>query len=83
MTRPPTLLCSGLFLGQVFRDDEDRDDKCACLLQLIGYSLMSHARHEKFVMLLGPGGNGKSVLLAILEALGRAGERGRCCAVQI
>jgi putative DNA primase/helicase len=30
---------------------------------------MSHARHEKFVMLIGPGANGKSVLLAVLEGL--------------
>jgi hypothetical protein len=30
---------------------------------------MSHARHERFVMLIGPGANGKSVLLAILEGL--------------
>jgi putative DNA primase/helicase len=30
---------------------------------------MSHARHELFIMLIGPGANGKSVLLAVLEAL--------------
>ena len=35
----------------------------------MGYTLMSHARHELFVMLIGPGANGKSVLLAILEGL--------------
>ena len=57
------------FLQQVFRDDPDRDAKIRPLLELIGYTLMSHARHEKFVMLIGPGGNGKSVLLAVLEAL--------------
>jgi putative DNA primase/helicase len=57
------------FLGQVFRDDPDRDDKTKAVLELIGYTLMSHARHEKFVMLIGPGANGKSVLLAVLEGL--------------
>jgi len=57
------------FLAQVFRDDPDRDDKVRAVLELMGYSLMSHARHEKFVMLIGPGANGKSVLLAILEGV--------------
>lgn len=57
------------FLGQVFRDDPDRDDKIKAVLELIGYTLMSHAQHEKFIMLIGPGANGKSVLLAVLEGL--------------
>ena len=57
------------FLAQVFRDDPDRDDKIKAVLELMGYTLMSHARHEKFVMLIGPGANGKSVLLAVLEGL--------------
>jgi putative DNA primase/helicase len=57
------------FLGQVFRDDPDRDEKKRAVLELMGYTLMSHARHELFVMLIGPGANGKSVLLAVLEAL--------------
>jgi putative DNA primase/helicase len=60
------------FLGDVFRDDADRDDKCTCLLELMGYTLMSHSQHERFVMLLGPGGNGKSVALAVLEAMAGA-----------
>ena len=57
------------FLAQVFRDDPDRDDKTRAVMELMGYTLMSHARHEKFVMLIGPGANGKSVLLAVLEGL--------------
>jgi putative DNA primase/helicase len=57
------------FLGQVFRDDPDRNEKARAVLELMGYTLMSHARHEFFVMLIGPGANGKSVLLAVLEAL--------------
>ncbi len=57
------------FLGQVFRDDDDKDDKVQAVLELMGYTLMSHARHEMFVMLIGSGANGKSVLLAVLEAL--------------
>ena len=57
------------FLEQVFRDDDDRADKIKCALQLMGYTLMSHARHERFAMLIGGGANGKSVLLAVLEGL--------------
>lgn len=57
------------FLEQVFRDDPDRDDKARAALELMGYTLMSHARHERFIMLIGPGANGKSVLLAVLEGL--------------
>jgi putative DNA primase/helicase len=57
------------FLDQVFRDDPDRADKIKSVLELMGYTLMSHARHEIFVMLIGPGANGKSVLLSILEGM--------------
>jgi putative DNA primase/helicase len=59
----------GAFLDQVFQDDADKADKIKCVLELMGYTLMSHAQHELFVMLIGPGANGKSVLLAILEGL--------------
>src|SRR5690606_33022260 len=34
-----------------------------------GYSLMAHCNHEKFVILVGSGANGKSVLLVVIEAL--------------
>ncbi len=57
------------FLTDVFRDDADRADKIQALHELIGYSLMSHANHEKFVMLIGSGANGKSVFLHVLTAL--------------
>ena len=57
------------FLEQVFRDDPDMLDKIKCALELMGYTLISHAEHEFFIMLIGPGANGTSVLLAILEGL--------------
>lgn len=57
------------FLEEVFEPDDDRTEKIDALLQLIGYTLMSHARHEKFVMLIGEGANGKSVLLDVIEQL--------------
>jgi len=57
------------FLGEVFRDDPDNQEKIKCVLELMGYTLMSHSQHEKFAMLIGPGANGKSVLLSVLEGL--------------
>ncbi|UVI39110.1 phage/plasmid primase, P4 family [Qipengyuania spongiae] len=57
------------FLADIFRDDTDRAEKVQALHQLIGYSLVSHANHEKFVMLIGSGANGKSVFLHVLTAL--------------
>jgi putative DNA primase/helicase len=57
------------FLDQIFRDDDDKAEKKSAVLELIGYTLMSHARQEIFVMLIGAGANGKSVLLAVLEKL--------------
>ena len=57
------------FLQEVFRDDPDQETKIKALLELIGYTLMSHTAYEKFVILIGSGANGKSVLLAILEGL--------------
>ena len=57
------------FLDEVFSVDTDHEDKVRSVLELMGYTLMSHARHEKFIMLIGSGANGKSVLLAVLEGL--------------
>lgn len=57
------------FLKEVFRGDLDANDKARALLEMIGYTLMAHCRHEKFIILVGSGANGKSVLLSVLEAL--------------
>jgi len=57
------------FLGEIFKGDSDATDKIKALLEMLGYTLMSHCRHEKFVILVGAGANGKSVFLVILEAL--------------
>lgn len=57
------------FLKQVFDGDCDGSNKGIALLEMMGYSLMAHCRHEKFVILVGSGANGKSVLLSVLEAL--------------
>ena len=57
------------FLDEVFASDPDKDDKARVVLELIGYSLVAHTRYERFVILVGEGSNGKSVLLSIVEAV--------------
>jgi putative DNA primase/helicase len=57
------------FLEEVFKDDPDALEKQTALLEMIGYSLMAHCKHERFIILVGSGANGKSVLLSVLEAL--------------
>ena len=57
------------FLQEIFEPDDDGREKSRALLEIMGYTLMSHSRHEKFTMLIGAGANGKSVLLSVLEAL--------------
>lgn len=57
------------FMNEVFKGDTDADDKITALLEMVGYSLMAHCRHERFIILVGSGANGKSVLLSVLEAL--------------
>jgi putative DNA primase/helicase len=57
------------FLAETFAGAMDCADKIACVLEMMGYTLMRHARHEKFVILIGDGANGKSVLLGVIAAL--------------
>jgi len=57
------------FMAEVFKGDPDAGDKATALLEMIGYTLMAHCRHEKFIIMVGTGANGKSVLLSVLEAL--------------
>ncbi|MFS8052337.1 phage/plasmid primase, P4 family [Rhizobium sp. BR 317] len=57
------------FLNDIFRDDPDRNEKMTVVLEMMGYSLMGHANREKFMLLIGSGANGKSVILATLEGL--------------
>lgn len=57
------------FLNEIFDGDEDADEKITLCLEMIGYSLVSHARYEAFILLIGKGGNGKSVLLHILALI--------------
>jgi len=57
------------FLLEVFAGDPDADDKAWALLEMMGYTLMTHCRHERFIILVGGGANGKSVFLYVLEQL--------------
>ena len=57
------------FLEQIFHDDPDAAEKSQALLEMMGYTLMAHCRHERFVVLVGSGANGKSVLLSIIESM--------------
>ena len=36
---------------------------------MIGYALTTHCRHERFLILVGEGANGKSVALLVVEEL--------------
>lgn len=55
-------------LFEFFDQDPDRDDKAILVCEMFGYCLLSTAKYEKFFFLIGPGANGKSVLLAVLVA---------------
>ena len=57
------------YLNEIFQGDSDCIEKGLLALEIIGYTLQSHCRYEKFVLLVGPGANGKSVLMSILAEL--------------
>lgn len=57
------------FLKEVFAGDKDGYDKALLIMEMIGYSLLTSCRFEKFILLIGGGANGKTVLLKVLEAL--------------
>jgi putative DNA primase/helicase len=57
------------FLGEVFDGDPDAAQKTQAILEQMGYSLMRHCRYEFMLMLVGEGGNGKSVLMRLMEKL--------------
>lgn len=57
------------FLIEIFEGDADGVKKAQAILEMIGYSLCSHARHERFALLVGRGANGKSVILEVIRLL--------------
>lgn len=57
------------FLLDVFRDDDDRTEKMQFVLEWMGLCLVPDTSYEKFVVCVGEGGNGKSVLLKLMSEL--------------
>lgn len=57
------------FLKEIFEGDVDAESKATALLEMIGYTLVNHADFERFVILVGNGANGKSVLLEVIKLL--------------
>ncbi|NVK02595.1 MAG: hypothetical protein HWE12_13695 [Oceanospirillaceae bacterium] len=61
------------FLTEVFDGDDDAQEKAQCVLEMLGYTLVAHCKYEAFIVLIGQGANGKSVLLDLLrQMLGNA-----------
>ena len=54
---------------EVFQKDSDQAEKAFLVCEALGYSLLSSTEYEKFFLLIGPGANGKSVLMDTLTAL--------------
>jgi P4 family phage/plasmid primase-like protien len=56
-------------LREIFRNDQDADSRIQFILEWFGYCLVPDVSQHKFLWLVGPGGNGKSLLLNTLAAL--------------
>jgi putative DNA primase/helicase len=57
------------FLEEIFANDTDAQKKAQCVLEFIGLSLITTCRFERFLLLIGGGANGKTVLLKVVESL--------------
>jgi putative DNA primase/helicase len=57
------------FLDECFVEDSDKEQKIAFMQEWMGYCLVPDISQQKFVWMVGAGGNGKSVLLSVLERL--------------
>lgn len=57
------------FLTGCFLYDDEVELKIEMIYEMIGYCFLMSARFEKFWILIGPGANGKSVLLNVIRAL--------------
>lgn len=53
-------------LDEVFRDDEDREEKITFLQEWFGYLLIPNTDQQKMLWLVGPGANGKNVVLDVM-----------------
>jgi P4 family phage/plasmid primase-like protien len=57
------------FLNQIFEPDPDKIEKIKLLQEFMGYALTTTCQFERSLILVGSGGNGKSVILELLKAL--------------
>jgi putative DNA primase/helicase len=57
------------YLNSVFEPDADKAEKIAFVQQWLGYLLVPDTSLQKMLWLVGSGANGKSVLLAVVNAL--------------
>lgn len=57
------------FLEEVFAGNSDARQKRLVVEEALGYTLLASCRLEKFLMLIGSGANGKSVLLTVVAEL--------------
>ena len=57
------------FLDEVFAGNSDARQKSLVVEEALGYTLLASCHLEKFLMLIGGGANGKSVLLTVVAAL--------------
>ncbi|MDY0280872.1 MAG: phage/plasmid primase, P4 family [Salinivirgaceae bacterium] len=57
------------YLNEVFAGDPDAPEKSILICEMIGYTLTTSCIYEKFILLIGPGANGKSVLLDLIRIL--------------
>lgn len=55
------------FLDEVFSVDPDRQEKIDFLQEWFGYLLVPSTAHQKMLWLFGPGANGKSALLEVMQ----------------
>jgi P4 family phage/plasmid primase-like protien len=56
-------------LNEIFEQDEDSKQKLELLQEWFGYCLIPETKFHKFLWLVGPGANGKSVILDVLSSV--------------
>ena len=56
-------------LDEIFAPDDDKKSKITLLQEYSGYCLIPDTTMHKFLWLVGAGGNGKSLVLSVLQAL--------------
>lgn len=56
-------------LNEMFANDEDKKERIRLIQEFMGYALTTTCEFEKFLLLLGAGSNGKSVILHVIRSL--------------